>query len=244
MITVCGIGTDAIDLTTAKDQGIVVCNIPARTATIVAEHALALLLGAARRLAYQTAEMKAGRWRVVDNIFLHGKTLGVLGCGPIAAEMARLGKAIGMTVQAWTYRPTPEKEARLGARFVSLDELLRTSDAVSIHVKLSPESRGLIGARELGLMKPGALLINTARGPIVDTAALVAALQSGHLGGAGVDVFDPEPIPADHPLLQCEQVVLTPHVADQTPEGMDILNGGAVDNVIAYLEGKPVNRVV
>jgi D-3-phosphoglycerate dehydrogenase len=148
-----------------------------------------------------------------------------------------------MEVVAWTFNPTPERAARLGVRFLPLDDVLRLSDVVSVHVKLTPESRGLLGARELGLMKPGALLVNTARGAIVDTAALVAALRAGRLGGAGLDVFDQEPLPADHPLLGCEQVVLTPHNADQTPEGMDLLNQGVVDNVIAFLEGRPQNVV-
>src|ERR1700681_938836 len=120
----------------------------------------------------------------------------------------------------------------------------RTSHAVSLHVKLTDATRGLIGRRELSLMKPGALLVNTARGAVVDNAALAEALNAGCLGGAGIDVFEVEPVPADHPLLGCAQVVLTPHVADQNPEGMEILNRGAVDNVLAFLEGKPINRVV
>ena len=157
--------------------------------------------------------------------------------------MARLGKAIGMRVQAWTFHPDPGRERELGVPFVPLDELLRTSDAISVHVKLTAETRGLLGPREFALMKPGALLVNTARGAIVDTSALVGALQSGRLGGAGIDVFDVEPLPADHPLLACEQVVLTPHVADQNPEGMEMLNSGAVDNVQAFLEGRPRNVV-
>jgi D-3-phosphoglycerate dehydrogenase len=244
MITVCGIGTDAIDLETARELGLVVCNLPGRTAPIVAEHALALMLATARRAWFQTNELKQGRWNRRDNIGLRSKTLGLIGAGAIAAEMARLAGAIGMRVQAWTFHPSGERAAQLGIAFVPLDELLRTSDVVSIHVKLTDQSRGLIGARELDLMKPGALLINTARGPIVDTPALVRALNSGKLEGAGIDVFDEEPLPPDFPLLACEQVVLTPHNADQTPEGMELLNGGVVDNVIAFLEGKPRNRVV
>ena len=137
-----------------------------------------------------------------------------------------------------------ERGRQLGLEFVELEELLRTSDVVSLHLKLTEQSRRLLGARELALMKPGALLVNTARGGLVDTAALAAALHSGHLGGAGVDVFEVEPIGKDHPLLGCEQVVLTPHSADQMPEGMELLNGGVVDNVIAFLEGRPQNRVV
>jgi D-3-phosphoglycerate dehydrogenase len=121
---------------------------------------------------------------------------------------------------------------------------LRTADVVSLHVKLTEQSHGLIGAREFALMKRSALFINTARGAVVDTPALVAALNSGKLGGAGIDVFDVEPLPADYPLLSCEHVVLTPHNADQTPEGIDFLNVGVVDNVLAFLQGKPQNRVV
>jgi D-3-phosphoglycerate dehydrogenase len=244
MITVCGIGTDAIDLETARQRGIVVSNIPGQTAPIVAEHALALMFSVARRAWFATHELKQGRWPRHDNTYLRGKTLGVIGTGSIGAAMAKLGQAIGMTVQAWTFNPSPDREAELGVRFVAMDDLLRTSDVVSVHVKLTERTQGLIGEREIGLMKPGALLINTARGAVVQTPALVAALQSGHLGGAGIDVFDVEPLPPDHPLLACDHVVLTPHNADQTPEGMDILNAGVVDNVIAFLEGKPRNRVV
>jgi phosphoglycerate dehydrogenase-like enzyme len=244
MITVCGIGTDPIDLATAKELGILVCNIPGLTAPIVAEHALALMLATARRVCFQTAQLRKGIWKTPDNIYLRGKTLGVLGVGPIGAEMARLAQAIGMRVQAWTFHPSTERSRQLGIPFVELDELLRTSDVISIHVKLTDHTRSLIGARELGMMKRGALLINTARGAVVESAALVQALQSGHLEGAGIDVFDAEPLPTDHPLLACEQVVLTPHVADQNPEGMEILNRGAVENVLAFLDGKPQNRVV
>ena len=243
MITVCGIGTDAIDAEAARKLGIVVCNIPGRTAPIVAEHALALMLATARRTSFQTQLLRQGGWRTGDNVYLRGKMLGVVGAGPIGAEMARLGRAIGMQVQAWTFHPTPARGAELGTPFVSFEDLLRTSDVVSLHLKLTDATRGLIGQRELGLMKRGALLVNTARGAVVDNAALAEALRSGHLGGAGIDVFDLEPAPPDHPLLWCDQIVLTPHVADQNPEGMEILNAGAVDNVIAFLEGRPQNRV-
>jgi D-3-phosphoglycerate dehydrogenase len=244
MITTTGIGTDAIDLEAARELGIVVCNLPGRTAAIVAEHALGLMLAVAKRAWFQTAELKAGRWMSRDNVYLRGKTLGLVGAGSIAAELARLGRAIGMDALAWTFHPTPERAARLGVTFVPLDELLSRSDVVSVHIRLTSESRGLIGPDQISRMKVGAMLVNTARGPIIDTGALVDALNSGRLGGAGLDVFDDEPIPAGHPLLACQQVVLTPHNADQTPEGIDLLNAGAVDNVIAFLEGRPQNRVV
>jgi len=244
MLTTCGIGTDAIDLAAAKELGIVVCNVPGKTAAIVAEHALALMFAVARRAWFQTDALKHGRWIGMDNVFLRGKTLGVVGTGNIGMEMARLGLAVGMKVVAWSFHPSPEREKELGIAFIPLDELLKSAAVVSLHVKLTDESRRLIGARELALMKPGALLINTARGAVVDTDALVAALNSGHLGGAGVDVFEIEPLPADYPLLKCEHVVLTPHNADQTPEGIEFLNVGVVENVLAFLAGTPQNRVV
>ncbi|HWB09304.1 MAG TPA: NAD(P)-dependent oxidoreductase [Pirellulales bacterium] len=243
MFAVCGIGTDAIDLDAARELGIDVRNLPGRTAPIVAEHALGLLLAISKRVWFQTQELKRGRWTALQNVYLRGKMLGLVGAGPIAAETARLAKAIGMRVQAWTFHPTPERSNDLGVPFVGFDELLATSDAVSLHVKLTEQTRGFFGRRELHSMKQGALLVNTARGAIVDTAALVEALNEGWLGGAGLDVFDEEPLSVDHPLLGCEQVVLTPHNADQTPEGMELLNSGVVENVIAFLEGRDENRV-
>ena len=244
MITVCGIGTDAIDLATAKELGIVVSNIPGRTAAVVAEHAIAMMFAVARRAWWHTDRLKRGQWPGREMVFLRGKMLGIVGMGPIGAETARLGGAVGMRVQAWTFHPSAERAAKLGVPFVELEELLSTSDVISVHVPLTEQTRGLMGKREIASMKLGAILINTARGAVVDNRALAAALDAGKLDGAGIDVFDEEPVPADHPLVRCDQVVLTPHNADQTPEGMDILNGGAVDNVIAFLLGNPQNRVV
>ena len=157
--------------------------------------------------------------------------------------MARLANAIGMNVIAWTYNPTTEKENKLGIRYVQLEYLLKMSDVVSLHIKLTDDSYHLIGERELAMMKSNALLINVARGNIIETDALVEALNNENIGGAAIDVFDQEPIPKSHPLLSCEQVILSPHCADMTPEGVDLLNEGAVDNIIAYLQGKPKNVV-
>ncbi len=243
LIATCSIGTDMIDLDAASDRGIVVSNQPGRTAPVVAEHTFGLMFAAAKRAAFFTSEMKAGGWPRMDGMMLQGKTLGIIGTGNIGAEMARLGRAIGMKVIAWTYNPSPERAESMQVEFVELDDLLRSADVVSIHAKLTEDSRNLIDARELKLMKPGALLVNGARGDIVNVHALVDALNSGHLGGAAVDVYDVEPVPADYPLLSCEQVVLTPHCADMTPEGVDLLNEGAVDNVIAFLQGEPRNVV-
>jgi len=243
MITSCSIGTDMFDLEAAKDQGVIICNQPGRTAPVVAEHMFGLMFAAAKRAAFLTAGMKAGKWIRMDNVFLQGKVLGIVGTGSIGSEMARLGRAIGMDVIAWTYNPSPDRADKLGVRFVELDELLKMADVVSLHVKLTDESRGMIDAEALSKMKKGVILLNGARGAVVDTPALVDALDSGHLGGVGIDVYDEEPVPADYPLLSCEQVVLTPHCADMTPEGVDLLNSGAVKNVIAYLKGEPINRV-
>ena len=244
LISLCSIGTDMIALDEAKQQGITVCNQPGRTAPVVAEHGFGLMFALAKRAAFLTASMKAGGWPRMDNVYLQGKTLGIVGTGHIGAEMARLGRAIGMDVIAWTYNPSEARAEALGVRFVSFDELLQTSDVVSLHVRLTEESHHLIGARELSLMKQEALLINVARGGVIDTEALIDALNSGHLGGAAIDVYDEEPLPTNHPLLDCEQVILTPHCADMTPEGVELLNEGAVDNIIAFLEGTPQNVVV
>ncbi|RKU12720.1 3-phosphoglycerate dehydrogenase [Candidatus Poribacteria bacterium] len=244
LISLCSIGTDMIALDEAKKRGIVVCNQPGRTAPVVAEHSFGLMFALAKRAAFMTSAMQAGKWPRMDSVYLQGKTLGIVGTGHIGSEMARLGNAIGMNVIAWTYHSSARRAKQLGVVYVSFKELLRRSDVISLHVKLTDRSYHLIGERELAMMKPKALLINVARGQIVDTDALVDSLNSGHLGGAAIDVYEQEPPPADHPLLKCEQVILTPHCADMTPEGVDLLNEGAVDNIIAFLEGNPKNVVV
>ena len=243
MITTCSIGTDMFDLEAAKKRGIVICNQPGRTAPVVAEHMFGLMFAVAKRASYLTTEMKKGGWPRRDNMMLQGKTLGIIGTGNIGAEMARLARAIGMEVIAWTFHPSSERAEKLGVRFVELDALFENSDVVSLHVALTDDTRGMVGEAELERMKPGALLLNGARGAVVDTDALANALNSGHIGGAGIDVYEEEPTPPDHPLFACEQVVLTPHCADMTPEGVDLLNSGAVENVIAFLEGRTQNAV-
>ncbi len=243
MITTCGVGTDSIDLQTAADMGVVVSNQPGRTAPVVAEHMIGLMFAVAKRAYYQTAQIKAGTWMRMDNVLLRGKTLGVIGTGNIGADVARLASALGMEVIAWTFNPSRERAESIGVRYVELDELLEQSDVVTLHVALTDETRGMIGAEQFELMKDGSILVNGGRGPLVDEMALADALNSGKLHGAALDVFSEEPPPADHPLLKCEQVVFTPHMADMTPEGVEMLNEGAVDNIIAYLEGRPQNVV-
>ena len=243
MIATCSIGTDMIDLQVARELGVVVSNQPGRTAPAVAEHMFGLMFTVAKRAAFQTAEIRSNRWTRRMNITLQGKVLGIVGTGNIGAELARLGNAIGMEVIAWTFRPSAERAAKLGVRFVDLDELLETADVVSLNVALTDETRQLISRRELELMKTDAILLNGARGDVLDLVALAEVLEGGHLGGAALDVFVEEPFVSEHPIKRCEQVVFTPHLADQTPEGIDLLNEGAVDNVIAYLDGHPRNNV-
>ncbi len=244
LISLCSIGTDMIDLVEAKKKDITVCNQPGRTAPVVAEHSFGLMFALAKHAAYMTSSLKSGKWYRMDNVYLQGKTLGIIGTGHIGSEMARLGNAIGMNVIAWTYNPSNERAQKLNIKYVSMNDLLKTSDVVSLHVKLTNDSYHIIGKRELALMKQNALLINVARGQVMDTNAVVHALKNGNIGGVAVDVYDQEPIPPDHPLLTCEHVILTPHCADMTPEGVDLLNEGAVDNIIAFLNNKPQNVVV
>lgn len=239
MIATCSVGTDSIDLVTAKELGIVVSNQPGVNAPFVAEHMFGLMFAVAKQAVEQTEALKSGRWLLPVNMTLQGKRLGIVGTGSIGAEMARLGNALGMEVVAWTYHPDAERAAALGVRFVEFDELLETSDVVSLHVRLSEDSHHLIDAAALARMKPGAILLNGARGGVLDYDALVDALNRGALFGAALDVFPEEPIAADHPILKCQRVVLTPHAADQTPEAVIAVNKTAVDNIIAFLDGVP-----
>jgi len=243
MIATCSIGTDMIDIDAARDCDIVVSNQPGRTAPVVAEHMFGLMFAVAKRAAFQTAQIRAGQWPRRMNHMVQGKVLGIIGTGNIGAELARLGKAIGMEVIAWTFRPSPERAADLGVRFVELDELLKIADVISLNVALTEDTHHMIGQEQLAMMKPDAILLNGARGDVLDIDALAASLDSGHLAGAGLDVFAEEPFASDHPIKACEQVVFTPHAADHTLEGIDLLNEGAVDNVIAFLEGNPRNNV-
>lgn len=243
MIAVCGIGYDSIDLAATAQRGIVVSNIPGRTATVVAEHTFAMMLAVSRRIGDMTAEVRAASWPADLGTSLIGKRLGVIGTGNIGREMIRLCRAFKMEVVAWSFHPDHRLAKELGFQYVSREDVLKTSDVVSLHVRLSSDTAGLVGPEQLGMMKPGSILINTARAAVVDTDALADSLNAGHLFGAAVDVFDVEPVAADNPLLQCRNVVMTPHSADQTPEGLDMLTLGCVDNIRAFLDGSPQNVV-
>ncbi len=243
MIAVCGIGYDAIDISVATSQGIVVSKIPGQTATVVAVHAFGLMLAVSRRTAAMTARIKAGQWSSDLGVSLIGKRLGVIGTGNIGCEMVRLCRAFGMEVVAWSFHPDESKAKAVGFRYVSLPELLSSADVVSVHVRLSPDPQHLIGREQLMRMKPGAIIVNTARAAVIDTSALVECLNNGHLFGAGIDVYDSEPVADCIPLGDCDNVVLTPHCADQTPEGLDLLTLGCVNNIRAFLSDKPENVV-
>jgi D-3-phosphoglycerate dehydrogenase len=185
--------------------------------------------------------MKAGvAWQSTIGVDLDGLTLGVLGLGKLGQRTARIAKAFGMKVIAWSQNLTPEKCKEAGVDYVSKEDLFRQSDFVTIHVVLSQRSRGLVGAKEFGLMKPSAYIINTSRGPIIDEAAMLAVLKDKKIAGAGLDVFDVEPLPVDHPLRKLDNVVLTPHLGYVATQNYQAYFAGVVDDIRGYLDGKPV----
>ena len=240
LLSLWGTGTDNVDLAAAVRHGITVTNTPGVSAFSVAEHTLALMLAVARGIPAQDTAVRAGRWPRGQGIELRGKTIGVIGLGAIGRRFAELCRAIGMRVIAWTMRPNPAP----GFELVEFEPLLRTSDVVSIHLRLSPQTEGLIGERELRLMKKTAILLNTARGAIVDEPSLIDALLTHRIAGAGLDVFSNEPLPAGHALTKLDNVALTPHLAGITPEALEAGLQMAVTNVWSFLEGRPVNVIV
>ena len=236
LISVWGTGTDHVDLAAAARHGVTVTNTPGVSAISIAEHALALLLAVARQIPQLDAATRRGEWPRGQSVELHGKTCGIVGLGAIGRQFARISTGIGMRVIAWTMHPRPEP----GVEFVELDDLYRSSDVVSIHLRLSPATEGFIGARQLALMKRTAILINTARGAIVDEAALIDALAAGRIAGAALDVFGAEPLPVGHPLGQLPNVVITPHCAGITAEALKAGLRMAVQNIWELLDGRPV----
>jgi phosphoglycerate dehydrogenase-like enzyme len=242
MIALTGSRTWTMDIEACTARGIVVCNTGGeKSGAATAEIALGLLLSAARFIPAADASMRTGRFQtgVPAGSVLEGKTLGVIGLGKIGSRMARYGQALGMQVLAWSQNLTPEKAQAAGAKLVNKADLLAQSDAVSLHLVLSDRTRGTLGAQDLARMKPGAILINTSRGPLVDEAALVEALRSGRLH-AGLDVYAQEPLPADHPLRSFPNVVLTPHLGYCTREVYGQFYGESIENVLAFLDGKPM----
>jgi phosphoglycerate dehydrogenase-like enzyme len=244
MVSILGTGTDNVDLVAARRRGITVTNTPAVGAPSVAELTLGLILATVRAIPVSDMRVRQGTWQHVEGPELFGKTLGLLGLGAIGSRVAELGRALGMQVLAWSWNRQPERAERLGIALVERDELFRQSDIVSIHLRNTPEARGIVGARELGLMKPSAYLINTARGALIDTAALADALRQGQISGAGLDVFTEEPlVPDRNPFLELTNVVLTPHIGAVTREANARSRAMPVDNIIAFIEGHPRNVV-
>ena len=243
LIAIYGVGYDNIDISAASELGITITNTPGFSAITVAEMSLSLMLAVAHRLVPNDRNIRTGSWAKGYSSQLYGKTLGVIGSGNIGQRMAQLGKAIGMKVIAWTFHPSPERAIEYGVEFVSLEQLLRQSDVVSIHVLGVPQTDNLIGKHELALMKSTAILINTARGSVVNEPALVEALQNGVIAGAGLDVFTSEPLPLNHPLWSIENVVLSPHTASMIPEATLAGLAMAVDNVANFQQGHPTNVI-
>lgn len=238
LLVTTGMRNAAIDVAAATQMGIAVCGtdgLPYPTAELT----WALILALARKLPSEDRALRAGQWQTSIGIGLRGKTLALLGLGRLGSQVARIGVAFGMHVIAWSPNLTASRAELGGAELVSRDELFVRADVLSIHLVLSERTRSLVGERELALLKRSALLINTSRGPIVDEASLVRALHSRALGGAGLDVFDREPLPPEHPLLSLANTVLTPHLGYVTEETYRLFYGQALEDIHAYLAGDP-----
>jgi phosphoglycerate dehydrogenase-like enzyme len=240
MISQTGGNTPHLDLEAATRRGIIVCTSPGAGQS-TAELTFALMLAVMRRIPQEHQAMRAGHWQTSQGVGLQGKILGIIGLGRIGSRVAHMAQAFGMRVLATGFTLTAERAMAHGVRMASLEDLLARSDVVSVHLRLSERSDKLIGRQELRLMKPTAYLINTARGPIVDEAALIDALRHRRIAGAGLDVFTQEPIDPNNPLLQLDNVVCTPHIGFVTQESYEQMLGGAVENIMNYLEGNPTN---
>ena len=232
-----GMANAAIDLEAATELGVLVCGTGSGSGRSTPELTWGLILALTRSIALEDAEVRRGRWQTSIGPELHGKTLGLLGLGRIGSQMAVVGRAFGMEPIAWSANLTAERCAEFGATLVDKDALFARSDIVSIHVRLSQRTRGLVAARELALMKPTAYLINTSRGPIVEEAALVDALGRGGIAGAALDTFDTEPLPLEHPLRTLPNTVVTPHIGYVSIEAYEAFYRETVENVLAYLSG-------
>jgi D-3-phosphoglycerate dehydrogenase len=243
LISIWGTGTDNVDLHAASAHGITVTNTPGANAIAVAEHTVALMLAVVKQLAPADQAIRRAGWPRNLVPQLRGKRLGIMGTGLIGREVAAMGKGLGLEVVAWTFHPDAGLAARLGFRYVELEELLRTSDVLSLHLRATPDTRHFLNRERLALLKPGAVLVNTARGTLVDEAALVESVRERRIAGAGLDVFETEPLPSGHPLATLGNVLLTPHAAGMTPEVIQIGLAMAVENIENFLKGSPT-RVV
>jgi len=236
-----GMVNRAIDLDAAKARNVVVCGTPS-FGNPTTGIAWGLILELTRRIGHENARLKSGAlWQSVVGADVEGLTLGVIGLGKLALRVSEVGRAFRMKVVAWSQNITPERAQAAGVDYAaSKEDVLRQADIVSIHIPLTPKSRGLIGATELGLMKPTAFLVNTSRGPIVDEGALLAALRDHKIAGAGLDVYDVEPLPLAHPLRKLDNVVLTPHLGYASQQNYRAYFAGVVDDIRGFLDGKPL----
>ena len=242
LLVTTGMANAAIDLAAAEQLGVLVCGTSG-SAPAAPEQTWALLLALARDLPAQEKALRSGGWQTSVGFELAGKTLGILGLGKIGKQIARYGQAFGMNVIAWRPNLTEATAMGVGVRSVDKDSLFSESDVVTLHVRLSERSTGVVGERELELLGPTGVLVNTARGPLVDEKALVAALTNGWIRGAALDVYDIEPLPAEHPLLDAPNTVLAPHLGYVTSESYDKFYGGAYDDVVAWLDGSPLRKL-
>ena len=242
LLVTAGMRNVAIDVKAAAELGVVVCGTAMLTPP-TAELTWGLIIALARHIPQEAQQMRSGGWQTTVGVGLNGKVLGLLGLGRLGSEVARVGRAFQMEVIAWSHNLTAEHASSLGAARVDEDELFQRADFVTIHLILSKRTRGLVTARELGLMKPSAYLINTSRGPIVEERALVDALTNRKFAGAALDVYDEEPLPDGHPLRQLDNVVLTPHLGYVTVENYRLCYGQAVEDIRAFLAGQPIRIV-
>ena len=243
LVVTSGMRNAAIDIKAAAARGIPVCGTES-IGTPTAELVFGLMLELTRKIGLEHARLKAGAlWQSTLGSELEGKTLGILGLGKLGSRVAKIGNAFGMKVIAWSQNLTDDKAAAAGAQRVGKDELFKRSDFITIHTQLSDRTRGLVGPAEFSLMKPSAYLINTSRGPIVQEAALIAALRERKIAGAGIDVYDTEPLALDHPLRKIDSAVITPHLGYVTAEGYRRFYSQMAEDVRAWLDGKPI-RVI
>jgi phosphoglycerate dehydrogenase-like enzyme len=242
LLVTTGMRNKSIDIEAATERGVTVCGTES-PATATVELAWALILATARHVPQEDASIRAGGWQRTIGTDLAGARLGVVGLGRLGSQVARIGLAFGMDVVAWSQNLTDERAAEHGVRRVERDELFATSDVVTVHLLWSRRTRGLIGAEDLALMKHTAVLINTSRGPIVQEQALLEALRGGRIAGAGLDVYDQEPLPADHPYRTAPHTVLTPHLGYVTRGTYEVFYGQAVEDVAAWVARQPI-RVI
>jgi len=243
LIVTSGMRNHAIDFAAAAARGIPVCGTES-LGPPTAELTFGLMLELARQMGLENARLKAGAyWQPTLGIDFYGKTLGIIGLGKIGKRVARVANAFEMKVVAWSQNLTAERAKEAAATLVSKEELLRTSDIVTIHLQLSPHTRGLIGAAELALMKPTAFLINTSRGPIADEKAIEAALRERKIAGAAIDVFNEEPLPLDHPFRKLDNILITPHLGYVTEDNYRRFYGQMAEDIRAWLDGKPIRII-